>query len=90
MGGQLRPEDLRVGDRVVFVRPADSRQAPDDPTYQPPVPAGSRGTVVNVGTDYVRVKLDDESLWKEPVLLWQDGRFPGDPATNTVSCLRKE
>lgn len=84
----VRPEDLRVGDRVLFARASDPQHAADDPLYEPPVPAGTTAIVVKVTPDYVRVRLDDPRLATEPVRLWRDGFLP-DAATNTLSSLRK-
>ena len=84
----LRPEDLQVGDRVAFVRDSNPQHAADDPLYEPSVPAGTAAIVVKVAHDYIRVRLDDRRLTTEPVRLWRDGFLP-DPATNTLSSLRK-
>lgn len=82
------PSDFRVGDRVEFVRDCHPGLAPDDPFYQPPVDAGCVGRVMDVGPDHLRVRLDDRERWPEPVLVWQDGRFP-DAIRNTLSSLKK-
>lgn len=84
----LSPDALAVGDRVLFIARADSRQAADDPLYEPPVPAGATGLVVKVAADYVRVRLDDRSIAPEPVRLWRPGLFPDD-VTSTLQSIQR-
>ena len=86
-GGRL-PIHFRVGDLVEFDGDWDPGFAPDDPFYQEPVPAGTRGRVTDVGTDHVRVRLDDRTRWPSPLLVWQEGRFP-DPIEGGLGHLRK-
>ena len=82
------PSEFRAGDQVEFFRDWDPGFAPDDPFYQPPVPAGTRGRVVDVGQDHVRVRLEDRGVWKEPLVVWQEGRFP-DGIRGGLGSLRK-
>ena len=82
------PEHFRTGDPVEFYRDWDPGFAPDDPFYREPVPAGSRGQVVDVGSDYVRVRMEDRQRWSTPLTVWQEGRFP-DEVVGGLSCLRK-
>lgn len=86
--GRPSVAEFRVGDRVEFVRDCHPGLAPDDPFYQPSVDAGNQGRVMDVGPDHLRVRLDDRERHPEPVLIWEDGRFP-DAVRNTLSCLKK-
>ncbi len=82
------PDSFRTGDPVEFHRDWDPGFAPDDPFYKPPVPAGSRGEILEVGPDYVRVRMQDAGRWATPLIVWAEGRFP-DRIPGGLSCLRK-
>lgn len=82
------PSYFCKGDPVEFHRDWDPGFAPDDPFYSPPVPAGSRGEVLEVGSDYVRVRMQDVKRWARPLIVWAEGRFP-DRIPGGLSCLRK-
>lgn len=57
------------GDRIIFVRDWNPRFAADDPFYIEPVPKDSLGTVINVGADRVKIKMDDAETWPKPITL---------------------
>lgn len=82
------PSDFRAGDRVEFVQACDAGLAPDDPFYQPPVEAGCRGLVLDVGSDHVRVRMDDRGRWPRALLVWGEARFP-DEVHNSLGCLKR-
>ncbi len=82
------PASFRPGDPIEFHRDWDPGFAPDDPFYVPPVPAGSRGRILDVGPDHVRVRMEDRQRWESPLIVWEEGRFP-DAVQGGLGCLRR-
>lgn len=64
------------GDCIIFVKDWDPGFAPDDPFYIEPVPKGTRGRVVDVGPNKLRLQLADKEIWPQPVTIWFEGAFP--------------
>ncbi|MBQ7503502.1 hypothetical protein IJT93_12475 [bacterium] len=73
----------KSGDRIIFVKDWDPHFAADDPFYIDPVPKDSRGTVVNVGPDRVKVKMDDEATWPKPITLRAEANISFCPPEDT-------
>lgn len=66
---------FKSGDRIVFKTAWDPCMAREDPFYVDPIPEGAKGTVLDVNTKYIRVKMDDSERWPKPILLWDDRRY---------------
>lgn len=81
-------ENLKIGDRVQFIRETNPNIANDDPFYEPPVLTGMTAEVVSIKRDYIRILLDDRDYWPEAITIWKDGVL-SEAFTNTVSALVK-
>lgn len=79
---------FNTGDKVIFVEPYDPGFAPDDPFFIEPVPKDSKGTIIDIADNHVRVKMDDAETWPKPIIIWKDGAF-SDGLKGGMSCLRK-
>ena len=71
------------GDRIVFVKDWDPHFAADDPFYIYPIPEGSQGTIVAVGSDRVKVKMDDREMWPSVIVLRAEASLSFCPPEDT-------
>ncbi|MBI2252081.1 MAG: hypothetical protein HYU63_04980 [Armatimonadetes bacterium] len=84
----LKLSDFKIGDRVLFIREANSCMAADDPFYAPPIPAGKIATVIEIKENRLRIRLDDKEFYSKNITIWEDD-YPPKPMTNTLSSLKK-